>query len=138
MRAEAENQDEDETEETKKEKFPNHGMELWGIGYVSSDYEQDDDEDAHEEEDENDCLTNEDLKRKILIDKGAPDDFSLDEFEQISSNTRLREIYSYRWWQDDDNDNYFVMVNKHIRDIKAGEQIYYNYGKRTNAYLLEK
>lgn len=81
MRAEAENQDEDETEETKKEKFPNHGMELWGIGYVSSDYEQDDDEDAHEEEDENDCLTNEDLKRKILIDKGAPDDFSLDEFE---------------------------------------------------------
>ena len=39
LRAETENLDEDETEESKKEKFPNHGMELWGIGYVSSDYE---------------------------------------------------------------------------------------------------
>jgi len=62
----------------------------------------------------------------------------MDEFETISSNTRLREIYSYRWWQDNDADNYFVMVNKNHRTIKSGEQIYYNYGRRTNAYLLEK
>lgn len=56
-------------------------MELWGIGYVSSDYEQDDDEDAHEEEDPHDCAVNEDLKRKILKDKGGPDDFTMDGFE---------------------------------------------------------
>ena len=72
-------------------------MELWGIGYVSSDYEQDNDEDD-EEEDAEEAALNEELKRKILHDKGAPDDFAMDEFETISSNTRLREIYSYRWW----------------------------------------
>lgn len=144
LRAETDNQDEDETEETKKEKFPNHGMELWGIGYVSSDYEQDNDEDAHEEEEPNDSVVNEELKRKILKDKGGPEDFEVDEFEQISSNTRLREIYSYRWWQDESHtsdsppETYFVMVNRHSRDLLPGEQLYYNYGKRTNAYLLEK
>eukprot|EP00347_Sterkiella_histriomuscorum_P010062 403338831 len=137
LQSEVNNQDEFEDEESKKEKFPNHGLELWGIGYVSSDYEQDDDEDAHEEEDANDCATNEDLKQKIMTEQIAPDDFQIDEFEQIRSNTRLREIYSYRWWQDDDKDNYFVMVNRHTRELKKGEQIYYNYGKRTNAYLLE-
>jgi hypothetical protein len=34
MEAEKNNPDEYETEEAKKEKFPNHGLELWGIGYV--------------------------------------------------------------------------------------------------------
>lgn len=120
MKSEVNNQDEFETEESKKEKFPNHGLELWGIGYVSSDYEQDDDEDDHEE-DPDDGAYCEDLKRKILSNQGDPEKFTMDEFDTISSTTRLREIYSYRWWSDEDNDNYFVMVNKHGRDIKAGE-----------------
>jgi hypothetical protein len=45
----------------------------------------------------------------------------MEEFETISNSTRLREIYSYRWWQDNDNENYFVMVNKYGRSLKPGE-----------------
>jgi hypothetical protein len=41
-----------EDEESKKEMFPNQGIELWGIGYVSSDHEQDDDADDAEEDPE--------------------------------------------------------------------------------------
>ncbi len=126
-----------DSEESKKELFPHHGMELWGIGYVSSDYEQDDDEDA-EEEDADESEYNENLKRKIFTNTEAEEDFSMEEFEHISSNSRLREIYSYRWWKDHDQDNYFVMVCKHQEGIKAGQQIYYNYGRRSNAFLLEK
>lgn len=136
MNSEIDNPDEFETEEHKRQKFPNHGLELWGIGYVSSDYEQDDDSD--DDEDEEESVYNEDLKEKIMTKKCAPDDLTMDEFDTVSYNTRLREIFSYRWWEDNDDDNYFVMVNKNRRTIKAGEQIYYNYGKRTNAYLFEK
>lgn len=60
----------------------------------------------------------------------------MEEFENIANNTRLREVYSYRWWKDNDPENYFVMINRNGRAIKAGEQIYYNYGKRSNAYLF--
>ena len=61
----------------------------------------------------------------------------MDEFENISSNTRLREIYQFRWWSDWDKDSYFIMMNRSGKPIKAGQQIYYNYGKRNNAYLFQ-
>ena len=54
-----------ETEEAKKEKFPEHGMELWGIGYVSSDHEPDDDEEDMEEEGD-EALENETIREKIF------------------------------------------------------------------------
>lgn len=60
----------------------------------------------------------------------------MDEYETLTSNTRLREIFSYRWWKDTDDDNYFVFINKTQASIKAGEQIFNNYGKRTNAHLF--
>ena len=41
-----------EPEETKKEKFNSHGTELWGIGYVSSEHEADDDEEDLEEDEQ--------------------------------------------------------------------------------------
>lgn len=62
----------------------------------------------------------------------------MDEFDTISTTTRLREIYNYRWWKDEDEDNYLVLVNKHRQTLKAGEQVFTNYGKRSNAHLLEK
>ena len=61
----------------------------------------------------------------------------MEEFENISSNTRLREIYQFRWWSDADKDSYFIMMNRSGKPIKAGQQIYYNYGRRNNAYLLQ-
>ena len=60
----------------------------------------------------------------------------MEEFETISSTTRLRDVYSYRWWQDTDEDNYFVMFNKTGKVIKKGDQIFNNYGSRNNRYLL--
>lgn len=113
------NADEFETEEAKREKFPNHGMEIWGIGYVTSDHSQDDDEDADEEENGEDSAYNEELRMRIL--KGPEVEFDMDEFENIGNNARLREIYSYRWWSDSDPDNYFIMVNKSFKDIKKGD-----------------
>jgi hypothetical protein len=119
MRSEVDNTDEFETEEAKKERFPNHGLELWGIGYITSDHSEDEDEDDNEEE--GDCAYNEDLRRKILSQsQGGDVDFEVDEFENISSNTRLREIYQFRWWSDWDKDSYFIMMNRSGKAIKAG------------------
>ena len=64
MQSELENQDEFESEEVKKERFPEHGLELWGIGYVTSDHSEDEDEGDKEEEE--DYAYNEELRRKIL------------------------------------------------------------------------
>jgi len=62
------------------------------------------------------------LRRKILnFASGTGDEIDMEEFENISNNTRLREIYSYRWWQDSDKDNYFVMLNKSGKPLKAGD-----------------
>ena len=105
-----------ESEESKKSKFQGHGVELWGIGYVSSDHEQDDDEE--DEEDPDEAVQYEDIRRRIF--KGEIE-LDMEEFETISSNTRLRDIYNYRWWSDTDQDNYFILVNKHGRTLKPGE-----------------
>jgi len=81
MRSELDNQDEFETEEAKKEKFPDHGLEIWGIGYVTSDHSEDEDEEDNEESE--DCAYNEDLRRKILSQATAPDtiiEFDMEEF----------------------------------------------------------
>ena len=62
------------------------------------------------------------MRRKILnFASGTGDEIDMEEFENISNNTRLREIYSYRWWQDSDKDNYFVMLNKSGKPLKAGD-----------------
>ena len=45
------------------------------------------------------------------------DEFDMDEFDNISNNGRLREVYNYRWWKDNDQDNYFVMINSHFKAL---------------------
>lgn len=122
-----------DNEEQKKQSFPEHGLELWGIGYVSSDHEDDEDE-GDLEEDPDEAAENEELRERIL----RGEEFEMNDFETISNTTRLREVYNYRWWKDTDPDNYFVMVNKNTKSILPGEQLYYNYGRRSNAYLLQK
>lgn len=72
----------------------------------------------------------------------------METLDTISNDTRLRDIYNYRWWKDNDNDNYFVclfifyedqvMINKNGKSIMPGDQVYYNYGRRSNAFLLVK
>ncbi len=115
-----EEDEEKEQEEVKKEMFPDHGVEIWGIGYVTSDHSEDQDSDNNEEQE--DYAYNEDLKRKILsyATSGGQVDFEMDEFENISANTRLREIYQYRWWSDADSDSYFVMINRSLKPYRKG------------------
>ena len=63
---------------------------------MTSDHSEDEDEE--DEESTDDCAYNEELRRKILSYSTGNVEFDMDEFEAISNNTRLREIYSYRWW----------------------------------------
>mmetsp|Transcript_42470 Transcript_42470/g.40713 ORF Transcript_42470/g.40713 Transcript_42470/m.40713 type:complete len:138 (+) Transcript_42470:1107-1520(+) len=74
---------------------------------------------------------------KDKIQAGQVIDFNMEEFETISNSTILNQVYSERWWQDNDEENYFIMINNGKKDIPKGSQIQYNYGKRNNAYLLE-
>lgn len=80
---------------------------------------------------------NETLRRKMLSE-GSEDSLSMFELETVKQSSRLREVYQYRWWRDQDQNNFLVIVNTSGKDILAGEQIYYNYGKRSNADLLMK
>ena len=43
----------------------------------------------------------------------------------------------FDWFEHDDKDCYFVLVNKDRRTIKAGEQVFYCYGDRSNRFLLQ-
>jgi len=82
MRSELDFKDDfDTSEESKKALFPDHGVELWGIGYVTSDHSEDDD--AEDAEEVDDCAYNEDLRRKILTyaQKGGEVEFEPEEFE---------------------------------------------------------
>jgi hypothetical protein len=110
-----------DSEEAKRAAFPGeHGLEIWGLGYVTSDHSEDDDGEDGEGEDSAYC---EELKRKILSQPESAEgvEFEVEEFETIANDTRLREIYSYRWWQDASPDTYFVMINKSGRPVRAGE-----------------
>lgn len=108
-------------------------MEIWGIGYVSSEHEADDDE-ADMEEEGDESIENDNLRDKIF--KQDEIDLEGEDFEQIYNQSKLRDAYSYRWWKDSDPDNYFVMINWNKESIKPGEQIFYNYGRRSNFYLM--
>eukprot|EP00347_Sterkiella_histriomuscorum_P009137 403342378 len=107
---------------------------IWDLYFELPDIDQDKEE-LTEEKDSKISLSNENLRRKMLSDQGESN-LSMFEIDTIKNNTRLREVYQYRWWRDEDQQNYLVIVNTSGKDISAGEQVYYNYGKRTNADLL--
>lgn len=60
-----------------------------------------------------------------------------EEKDQIYESTRLRSIYSQRWWQYDLKSTFFVMYNSKHEPIKKGEQLTYSYGAHNNAMLME-
>ena len=43
----------------------------------------------------------------------------------------------FDWFENKDEDCYFVLVNKGRRTIRKGEQMYYCYGDRNNRFLLQ-
>ena len=132
-----EDQEEDKKEAVEGGESIQHGVEIWGIGYMTSDHSEDLDSEEAEGED---YAYNEDLKRKILsyATSGGQVDFEMEEMESISSSLLLSEIYQYRWWSDADTDSYLVMINKTSSPFLKGSQIHYNYGRRNNSYLMQK
>jgi len=96
---------------------------------------QDDDEDEAESNPE-ECGRNEELRRKIIARPSK--EITEKEMQDIAANTRLREVYQYRdWYKDEDQDNYLVFYNGSDGYIEPGKQIFYNYGRRTSSYLLQ-
>ena len=95
---------------------------------------QDDDEED-DEADAEESGRNEEMRRKIL--RGTKEKISEEEMQYIAKNARLREVYQYReWYKDEDNENYLVFYNASGRYVEPGKQIYYNYGRRSNSYLF--
>ena len=75
-----------------------------------------------------------DLIRKIL--KGQ-EPLSMAEMETVSYNMKLRDVYSDRWWRPD-LPFYFVHMDTAITNqARAGQQLYYQYGKRSDDFLVE-
>ena len=70
---------------------------IWDIGYESSDWKEDRDEDEILE-DEDELLEEATLIRKIF--KGQ-EQLSMAEMETISYNMKLRDVYNDRWWMPD-------------------------------------
>jgi len=71
-----------------------YGKQLWGIGYVSSEYEADAGHDSDWEADEKEHAANCALAEKML-DKQVLDE---DDMERVYDSSRLRDIYKYRWY----------------------------------------
>lgn len=99
------------------EKHEDHGSQIWGLGYASSNDESDDDA-ADMELTEDEARTNAKIAEKIL--KG--DDIQEDR-ETIADSTRLRDVYNNRWWNPSLDQTYFTMYNYSTKKIEKGSQI---------------
>lgn len=104
---------------------------MWGLGYVSSDWEEDNDEGDYEE-DEEEAGEAARLEKAIFAEK------ELDEadMEIISESTHLRDVYNCRWWKPTLDNCYFAMYNMSTKPIQKGDQLIFSYGGRNNTYLL--
>lgn len=74
--------------------------------------------------------------RKIVNFEQA-ENLTQEELEWIMDSPILKQLYDNRWYRPDSTDTYFIMLNKKNTPIKAGEQIFLNYGSRTNGHLIE-
>lgn len=109
------------------------GQQLWGLGYVSDENEEDDDQ-GELEEDFDEAGQASEIQDSIF----AGVDLDQTVLNTISESTRLRDVYNHRWWSVKMHDCYFAFYNFQSTPIKQGEQIIFSYGQRGNAYLIEK
>jgi hypothetical protein len=84
-------------------------------------------------------------KKKVNDLVAAQQLSSSDEEEEEEEDHSDQEDYevedeNFDWYNDStlQKDTYFVLVNCDRRTVKKGEQIFYCYGKRSNAFLLVK
>lgn len=107
------------------------GQQIWGLGYISTDWEHDDDDPDELDEDENteECL----IAQKVLDGK----ELELHEMETVSDSIRLRDVYNHRWWNQE-TEAHFTMYNYTREPLKPGKQVTFIYGNRSNEFLVEK
>jgi len=78
------------------------------------------------------------LMQKIVDeDISIAENLSREELEWVSESVILKQLYDNRWYRPENTDTYFVMMNRKSVPIQPGEQIFLNYGNRSNAYLME-
>lgn len=102
------------------------------MGYNSGDWQEDrDDDEVLSDEDE---LAEEDaLIKKILVKK---EPLSAAELETVSYSTRLRDVYHDRWWTPD-RPAYFVQLDRGLVPTKKGQQLFIQYGNRSDDFLVD-
>ncbi len=93
--------------------------QIWDLGYYSSDWEEDRDEDEILE-DEEELLEEAQIINKINLKQES---LSYAEMETVSYSTRLRDVYNDRWWSPEMN-AYFVHVDKGRVPSKKGQQLF--------------
>ena len=121
--AEMDQQQEEQMKKNYKLDAEPFGQQLWGIGYVSSDWEAEEDEGEADQMDEEELTEECELERKIL--DGV--ELEMHEMETVSDSTRLRDVYNHRWWKID-ADSYFTLYNHTREVIRAGQQVTLKYG----------
>ena len=124
----------DEAQEERKFELDDEefGQQLWGIGYISSDYvDERDDEEMLDDEDE--LFEEAELGQKIRNGQ----ELSASQMETVWYSTRLRDIYNNRWWSVG-LQSFFVQYNYDSKPMRAGEQVFYQYGNRSDDYLVEQ
>ena len=56
--------------------------------------------------------------------------------ETISYSTRLRDVYNDRWWRPE-LPAFFAHIDQGRVPTKAGRQLYYQYGQRSDDFLVD-
>ena len=109
--------------------FEDHGSQLWGLGYGSSNDEEDDMEYGMETEEE--ATMSQQMVDRIIYKQDFAE-LLPEEKEMIAESPRLRSVFSQRWWNPKLDQTYFVMYNSKPDPITVGEQLTYSYGCRSN------
>ena len=94
---------------------------MWGLGYISSDWECEEENDPDYDPDEQEQTIMHGLIEKML----AKQQLTEEEMEQVGDSYRMRDVYNTRWYMasgDQLTETYFAMHNKlKYKAIKAGE-----------------
>ena len=88
-------------------------------------------------EDEEESKYNYDLIQKILSDDHTvAENLDVEEKEAIVDSFQLMQAYNNRWYRHDNPDTYVLLVNMG-KAIEPSEQVWFNYGRRSNSHLFE-
>jgi hypothetical protein len=79
-------------------------------------------------------------KKEVSDEKESSEEEGEEEEEPSDQEDIEAEDEDFKWYNHSKmkDNSYFVFVNCDRRTVKSGEQVFYCYGKRSNAFLLLK